>query len=87
MARRRRQRRAAERKGGGVKFRHWLTGEIMGRRYRPGELADTIVDHRPRVATVRIGKRLVTVPPLGTEAFARFEREHAAFIYRGVGPG
>lgn len=27
-----------------MKFRHWLTGEIMGRRYAPGSQADTISD-------------------------------------------
>lgn len=72
------------REGGGVRFRHWLTGEMMGQRYAPGSQADTIADPAPKV---RKGNEWLNVPPLNTSPFAAFERQRAAFIYRGVGPG
>lgn len=63
-----------------MKFRHWLTGEIMGRRYAPGSQADTIADP-VRTKRGRPSRRAPEPRPISGDAF---EAANAHIIYRGV---
>lgn len=63
-----------------MRFRHWLTGEIMGQRYAAGSQAGTIADPAP-AKRARSNRGAPQPRPRSDDAF---ETANAHIIYRGV---